>query len=121
MVKLLIDKNADAIAIQNRLGETAVHITALRNHDILMMLIKKNKDAAVLKDCAGDTALHWAAESGRETTVKVLVEECPDLVSIRNLKGETALQSYEQSQAGTNLSESTLKLLSMSPSQTETQ
>jgi ankyrin repeat protein len=116
IVKLLIDKNTAAIATQNKNGQTPLHMAAIWKDDILWMLLENNKNGVVLKDRDGDTPLHWAAGYGKEGMIKVLVTVCPALVSIKNLKGDTALQASRRSWSGRRLSESTLKLLLTSSS-----
>ncbi|GMN60935.1 hypothetical protein TIFTF001_030031 [Ficus carica] len=55
------------------------------------LFLRKNKNLAYIKDKEGMSALHLSAGNGRNPTISVLINECPDICELLDNRERTAL------------------------------
>jgi ankyrin repeat protein len=92
VARLLVERDADLISIQNIHSELALHWAACKeNEDIVELLIHKRVDLAQMKDGKGRTPVHWAVVNRNEGIVKLLIDKNPDAVVVQDREGNTAL------------------------------
>ncbi|XP_037033394.1 serine/threonine-protein phosphatase 6 regulatory ankyrin repeat subunit B-like isoform X2 [Bradysia coprophila] len=75
--------------IDNKGGNSHLHIAALLSEKVVDYLIKNGSDVNAL-NFAKESPLHFAAEGGNDKIVEMLINNAAD-VSISNNKGKTAL------------------------------
>uniref|UniRef100_A0A1I8A3N3 ANK_REP_REGION domain-containing protein n=1 Tax=Steinernema glaseri TaxID=37863 RepID=A0A1I8A3N3_9BILA len=95
--------------VVNRLGETAVHVSAGAGHPQIVMFLHSRGCPISTADSRGDTPLFWAARNGHGHVIRYLCQD-PDQVSINgiNKSEETALHvatRYSQTDAALALLE----------------
>jgi ankyrin repeat protein len=89
--RILLEHGANP-NLHNKAGSTPLHDAALSgNKDVIELLLARAADPNAQDTESKSTPLHHAASFGRLEAVKMLVEHGAD-VSLRNAKGQTALQ-----------------------------
>ncbi|XP_065054725.1 ankyrin repeat domain-containing protein 39-like [Rhopilema esculentum] len=93
---LLLENGADPNAKTASGKECPIHRAAYQGHEaIVRLLLKKGADPTI-QSSDGQTALHKAGQRDKQAVIKILLEAAPDLDSIRDNKGNTALTSSEE-------------------------
>ncbi|XP_077868262.1 uncharacterized protein LOC102803898 [Saccoglossus kowalevskii] len=79
--------------VQNRDGETALHLLITQGHPDIGSLINMILDAGPALNCTtnrGETALHYAANRGSSVSLRILLDRGSD-PNVQDLRGQTAL------------------------------
>ena len=95
VVQTLWDNGADVdVTMDNRVGDTALHLAARRNDDASIKSLIKVEASADLLNKQGETALHVAAAGGHYEACRELLAGGAD-PSIENTDGRTAKELAE--------------------------
>jgi serine/threonine-protein phosphatase 6 regulatory ankyrin repeat subunit A len=93
IVQLLLQLFPDSVNVRDQDGWTALHSAAIKGNLPLMdLLLKKGSDVEAQTNL-GSLPLHYAAFSGREDIVEMLIQQKPHTINARENNGVTVLHS----------------------------
>lgn len=92
--KQILSLRPDLALKQDLNGFTPLHLASARfSIKMVQLLLRGNRgiDACIVQDQHGRTPLHLAAMQDRVRNMKVLMEECPEAIHLKNDQNETIL------------------------------
>ena len=91
MFHTAIKKHKDKLANKNSMGNTALHIAALRGlSSITELLMKEGLDPSQ-PNAAGETPVYIASQEGHAEIITLLKKKNPELLKTKDLKGNTII------------------------------
>lgn len=90
LVPTEISANASTCNPENHIHTLLMSACAHGSISCAQYLIEKGANIS-LKNCDGDSALHWAAYTGRDEMIPILLESRPEEIEARNQEGNTPL------------------------------
>ena len=110
-VEVLLDAAPDVVSLQNKEGETTLHLaTEGSSEDVQILLLKSYPDAVMKQDKYGDTPFHRACAIGAMPEIlEQFVTVRPDVVNVPNNEGITPFfmisQGYEMAKSLSDVNE----------------
>ena len=84
-------KHKDKLANKNSMGNTALHIAALRGVSSITELVMKEGLDPSQPNAAGETPIYIASQEGHAEIITLLKEKNPELLKTKDLKGNNII------------------------------